>query len=94
MALAYQLNRFTLLESLTVSLVLSLTKEQQEMGIFFKLHKPRQSLKELNLILIGNNMQPKHLERLPTYFAKYDLKALELNLYSNKVEVEGAKLIS
>lgn len=40
-SLAYQLNRFTLLESLTVSLVLSLTKHQHEMGIFFKLHKPR-----------------------------------------------------
>jgi hypothetical protein len=60
-ALAYQLNRFTLLESLTISLVLSLPKEQQEIGIFFNLHKPRESLKELNLILIGNNMQPEHL---------------------------------
>lgn len=39
--LAYQLNKFTLLKSLTVSLVLSLQNEKDELGIFFKLHKPR-----------------------------------------------------
>ncbi len=59
-SLAYQLNRFTLLESLTISLVLSLPKHQEEMGIFFKLHKPRQHLKDLNLILIGNNFKADH----------------------------------
>jgi len=84
-SLAYQLNRFTLLESLTVSLLLSLPKHQEEIGIFFKLHKPRESLKELNLILIGNDFQPAHLQRFPTYMNKFDLNKFELNLYANKV---------
>ena len=52
--MAYQLNRFTLLESLTISLVLSATKNPEQIGIFLKLHKPREQLKSLNLILIGN----------------------------------------
>ncbi len=87
---AYQLNRFTLLKSLKISLVLSATENPEELTILFKLHKPRAPLKSLTLILIGNGLKAPHLERFKEYLKKFDLEHLDINLYANKIEAEGA----
>ena len=48
-------------------MILSATKNPEELGIFFKLHKPRAPLKSLTLILIGNGIKAVHLERFKEY---------------------------
>lgn len=51
-------------------------------------------MKELNLILIGNDFQPAHFERFPTYMTKFNLTSFELNLYANKIGAEGAQFVA
>lgn len=51
-------------------------------------------MKELSFVLIGNDFKPINFERFPTYMTKFNLTSFELNLYANKVEAEGARLIA
>lgn len=53
-----------------------------------------QNLESYSLVLIGNSLTHESLGFLKTHLSRADLKSLDLNLYANKIGVEGAEIVS
>lgn len=91
--LAKRLNNLNSLKKLKLSLILSI-KNDTVADDYLRFGRLGERLESYSLVLIGNGLTAKSLGFLETHLQRANLKALDLNLYANKIGAEGAEIVA
>lgn len=76
-----------------LSLILAI-KDESILDEYLRYGRLGSELESYSLILMGNGLTQKSLGYLETHLSRANLKSLDLNLYANKLGIEGAAIVA
>lgn len=91
--LAKRLNNINSLKSLKISLIMALNNNTV-LDDFLRFGRLGQKLEKYSLVVIGNSLTHESLGFLKNHLSRAELTSLDLNLYANKIGVEGAEIVA
>ena len=76
-----------------LSLILAV-KNDTTLDNYLRFSRLAKNLESYSLVLIGNGLKKESIGHLEAHLSRVNLKALDLNFYSNKLGTEGAEIVA